>query len=96
MLVFAAAWDVVFISCVCASGVALTGSFFRARYLRKRADEAIQNARIDVTRLIAIDAIRPRESLRQYASEDLLSQRYGLTGRPDLIVRSGHSLIPIE
>lgn len=91
------------------SGTAIALSFFvvlalaliavivRGWWHSRKARIIAANAGLPAGQLHSVDPIRSRAELKPYLQQDLHSSRYGLSGRPDRIMRiGGGALAPVD
>jgi hypothetical protein len=68
---------------------------FWALWTRRRARQA-QHAALPTGQLISVDAITPHQIAGIPVQDNLQSTRYGISGRPDRIVRTERGFAPVD
>jgi CRISPR-associated exonuclease Cas4 len=68
----------------------------RSIWKGREARQTFHAAGIAAGELISIDAIYERAELTGILQENIRSARYGLSGRPDRVVRTDQGIVPVE
>ena len=78
------------------SAAALIVIFLAVRAVRKSsaARKALQDASLSAADLISIDTARTDLSCSR--QENIISRRYGISGRPDRVVNTPYGIVPVE
>jgi CRISPR-associated exonuclease Cas4 len=69
---------------------------FWALWTGRRACQAQRHAALPTGRLISVDAIAPHQLAGIPVQDNLQSTRYGISGRPDRIVRTERGFVPVD
>jgi CRISPR-associated exonuclease Cas4 len=69
---------------------------FWALWTRRRARKAQRHAALPTSRLISVDVITPHQLAGIPLQGNLQSTRYGISGRPDRIVRTERGFAPVD
>ncbi len=67
-----------------------------AAWTRGRARQALKDAGLTEGRVVSVDAIQTRQELAGMQQAILQSSRYGISGRPDRIVRTQRGPVPLD
>lgn len=90
-------WDGPAVWLAAVVALALLAIVVRGWWHKRHARRTAERAGLPEGRLHSVDPIAPRPELESFAQHDLYSARYGLSGRPDRIVRvEKGALVPVD